>query len=181
MRHDLAAPAPAETYSRWIGLLDDRAAADAQIRAVFPERRVQRGKDVAANVGIAAQVLLDAVGSATFGRAASRNARLASEQTSRPLGRLPSSESSGAKWPLTKTSWQAAPATRKASISLRGDRSVRPWPRGGNGVLRQRREIGEAPVLVVRGGKSLGVKARPARLRAIAAATPGSRSSRLRR
>ena len=47
-------------------LLQHDAAMDAQICAIFPERRVQRGKYVAAHVGVAAEMLLDAFGRAAF-------------------------------------------------------------------------------------------------------------------
>ena len=83
-----------------------------------------------------------------------------SEQISRPLGRPLSSESSGAKWPLIKTSWQAAPGTRNGSISP-AETATLPLDCAAEWNLRHRREVGKPPVLVVRGRKSLGLKARP--------------------
>ena len=83
-----------------------------------------------------------------------------SEQISRPLGRLPNTESSGAKWPLTNTSWQAAPATRN-HFNL---------PRGNcNGALHcalernlcHRSKIGKPPIFVVRGRETFSIEARP--------------------
>ena len=68
------------------GLLDHDAAVDAHIRTVFPQRCIQRGKHIPANVGIAAQVLLDAFGSAAF---ASPPSACASAQTSEALGKVP--------------------------------------------------------------------------------------------
>jgi hypothetical protein len=179
----ISAPAPAETYKQVDRLVSDRAAADAQVRAVFPQRRVQRGKDVAADVGITAQVLLDAIRRAAFGRSADHAAIDGQQRADlQALGRLLKIGKLGAKWPLTKTNWQAAPGTRNFSICA-AETVTLPLHRALKRRLRQRREIGEAPVLVVRGRKSLGAEARPCRPRAVAAATPdrapaGARSVR---
>jgi hypothetical protein len=51
------------------GLVKYYAAVNAQVRAVFPQRRVERGKDVAAHVGIAAEMLLDTLGCAALAAA----------------------------------------------------------------------------------------------------------------
>ncbi len=144
-------------------LLDRRAAADAQIRAVFPQRRVQRGKHIAANVGIAAQVLLDALGSAAFWRCAYHAAINGPLQRAdlQALGQVPQLREFRRKVPVDEDQLAGRARNAKLLDLLRGNGDaalLNALERG----LRQRREIGEPPVLVVRGRESLGVESRPA-------------------
>ena len=102
----------------------------------------------------------DAQPSAQCLHAAVDGAQQASKSRGLSEGRC-SSESSGAKWPLTKTSWQAAPGTRYGSRS-RGLKLQRcPWPRAEteswpSGARLVKRQSSSCVV-----GKSLGVEARP--------------------
>ncbi len=175
----ISAPTPAENVQKMNGLVDHGSAVDAQVCAVFPESSVQSGKDVAAHVGIAAEVLLDSVGSttdrlATVGRAAFHG-----------LGDGPIER---ANFESVRQVADFRELRRKVSIDKDEPAARARHAKGfdlsggdGNAVfgcalkrsLCQGSKICEAPILVVSGGESLGVETLPRVLRAVGAATAG--------
>ncbi len=158
----ISAPAPAETYRRWMGC---SMTAPRRMRKYAPsshKRRVQRGKHIAAHVGIAAQMLLDAFGSATFGRRADHAAVDRAQQRTdfQTLGQVAKIGEARREVPVHEDKLAGRARNAERLDLLRRNRNAA-LHRALKRSLRQRREIGEPPVLVVRGGKSLVAEARP--------------------
>src|SRR5580704_11839344 len=127
------------------GMLEHDAAVNAEVRAIFPERGVERGENVAAHVGVTAEMLLDALGSAAFAAAVDGFGQRTDEQA---VGQVAEIGKLGREVAVDENQL-ASGAGYAIGLELRGGNLEFAVDGAAERGLREGRQIGETPVFIV--------------------------------